>query len=1345
MGNQLVSIAPSQILPVERYLNDYSTPELKFVYDKSLGSTRFLKVARANLEDQEGSIVVKVFAIHDPSLPLSSHKERIEVIRKKLSSAVNCIPFQKILINDKAAFIIREYVKYSLYDRISTRPFLSNIEKRWITFQILYALHQCHKNGVCHGDIKLENIAVTSWNWVLLVDFASFKPTVLPEDNPADYSYFFDTSRRRICYIAPERFAKNVVDENSILMNEASGHSKDLTPAMDIFSAGCALLELWNELDVPFEYSELLAYSAGKYFPDKALEKLEDENLRSLISSMIEIDPSKRLSAENYLAAERGKLFPEYFFTFLQSYMLIFSSTPTLTPDEKIMRLKNDIGNILSFMGPSKIREEQMSDDEELWYNDHKEYEGMVLITSLVTSCIRGLYECSSKLYTLDILLELALHANNETILDRILPYIVILANDPTPRVKISAMNTITKCLGFVKRIKQVEANIFTEFILPGLSHLVTDPNTNVRAAFGKNLPKLAEIAFTFLEEIRDDIFYKTNTNEEDDKRDNSFNYELELQALHENLQHIVTTLLTDSQSLVKQTLLQSEVSKLCVVFGKSKANDIILSHMITFLNDKEDVELRALFYDCIVEVAAYIGCYCSVILTPLLLQGLKDSSELVTYKALIAMTNLTEIGVMNKFSICELISGTVCFLVHPSLKIRQAVAGFVSISGAVMHVLDVQSKIIPKVEVYLRYPLLRLDRSELIEEALVNPISREIYDSIIAYSDIELLLDVLKRRMELRKGLITVSTNDLQIPSLKNFVRRLESIGMNEDVEVYIVKMGPHLQKIHKHKRNVDARLNKRNEVKMEFNSSESSVKGHIHNLAENHHNLNVRKLQRANTSGSIDTNVNSDWNYSSEILNKQSESTNSGGPPSRATNSRPSSPHLDSHGQFGNTEASSNISLHEKSYIQCGRSKARCYLNLLNVIAKQQEDYTKAVRSFEWAEQNAWQPQIPPPDWRLKSSLVAHMHEHKGAITKLATLSDTSLFASSSMDGYVRLWDCAKVEKKSIANRSVQQYKMQNSVGVIGITTCDGGQSIASANQDGVINILRIDPASSRMNLLQSKRLILDEEGPPMDINCIDYGSQSTVIYATLHGSIVGWDLRCPGISWRLENNYKYGFITTFCLDKHHNWLTVGTRTGYHVVWDLRFQIPVTTIEHPIQNIKVKKVISHPTKSSWIISSVQGNNEMDMWNLETAEREKVLWGSSSPPLTYSPKSEEHVNAVCAMYAGCIDGSPFLLTGGIDKRIRYWDLANTESSYLAVPSANDQTISRLEYSSRLVEGSEVTLESIETRPIKLNEESPPEPPAIGHKDTVSDIILCKATNVFVASGSRDGVIKVWK
>lgn len=68
-------------------------------------------------------------------------------------------------------------------------------------------------------------------------------------------------------------------------------------------------------------------------------------------------------------------------------------------------------------------------------------------------------------------------------------------------------------------------------------------------------------------------------------------------------------------------------VNKLCIVYTYTTvcyfflANDVLLSHMITFLNDKEDKELRGSFFDCIVGVAAYIGWHCSVILTPLLLQ----------------------------------------------------------------------------------------------------------------------------------------------------------------------------------------------------------------------------------------------------------------------------------------------------------------------------------------------------------------------------------------------------------------------------------------------------------------------------------------------------------------------------------------------------------------------------------------------------------------------------------------------------------------------------------------------------------------------------------------------------
>lgn len=148
-------------------------------------------------------------------------------------------------------------------------------------------MRDARNRKIPHGDIKSENILVTSWNWVYLSDFASYKPTYLPLDDPADFSFFFDTSGRRTCYIAPERFYTaetnpDISAKKSRLAQEDGSARRDgkITEAMDCFSVGCVIAELFLEGTPLFTLSQLFKYREGEYSVDGVLGSIEDEDVR---------------------------------------------------------------------------------------------------------------------------------------------------------------------------------------------------------------------------------------------------------------------------------------------------------------------------------------------------------------------------------------------------------------------------------------------------------------------------------------------------------------------------------------------------------------------------------------------------------------------------------------------------------------------------------------------------------------------------------------------------------------------------------------------------------------------------------------------------------------------------------------------------------------------------------------------------------------------------------------------------------------------------------------------------------------------------------------------------------
>lgn len=247
------------------------------------------------------------------------------------------------------------------------------------------------------------------------------------------------------------------------------------------------MLELWTEGKAPFELSQLLAYRRGdRTLVEKHLESIENENLRQLLSSMLDLTPMNRKSAEDYLDDQRGQLFPEYFYSFLQSYLQMFSSLPIMTADDKILRLHSDIDHCIKVLTHKDGYEEENESK-----SNETEEDGLILIITVVTSTIRGLHHCNTKICCLEILQKLSEYTISETILDRILPYILHFAQDTSSRVQAQAIDTLTSCLEMVKIIPRSDAHVFPEYILPAIAVLATDPSTNVRVSYARNIGEL--------------------------------------------------------------------------------------------------------------------------------------------------------------------------------------------------------------------------------------------------------------------------------------------------------------------------------------------------------------------------------------------------------------------------------------------------------------------------------------------------------------------------------------------------------------------------------------------------------------------------------------------------------------------------------------------------------------------------------------------------------------------------------------------------------------------------------------------------------------------------------------
>jgi hypothetical protein len=550
--------------------------------------------------------------------------------------------------------------------------------------------------------------------------------------------------------------------------------------------------------------------------PSKVLHQIELPEIRELVKQMIDLRPDERGDCATHIhTMMENKVFPR-FFEPLHRYL---TGLNQLSADEKILKLHQDLNEL------SQIIVDESSS-------------GLLLLINNVLPCLRSLKHIHAKITSVNLLLEI-IRCNqdqdlvNHLILERTLPYFIdFIAKDSSAKVKAHTIKCLTEMLALIQFVPTSDKNVFLDYILPVLCKTVSDDSALVRMQLARDLPELSSIAIRYLNtynltcssdsnDCKTQESSKTSSDlsslhvdqsspqheqvdssnkasiDEELKTENAneytsivstyqnlSKYSSELKALQRAFQHITHYVLTDREISIRiELMLNPNLIQLCTFFGKQKTNEIIFSHLITFLNERSDFELRSAFFQCIVSIGCYLGTQSSPLLKPLLQQGFTDLEESVINQAINSTAHLAELQLIPKKTTIELLSDAMPLIVHPNLWIRHSLVRLITCCSSQLNLAELNCKLLPLIRFYLtaeqQEHLLYLSNTvsdtNLLMDNLVKPIPRTIFDLILYKITSSQQLDAFFETLEKRKMIRIAS---LTLPRTSGSTSSLASIS---------------------------------------------------------------------------------------------------------------------------------------------------------------------------------------------------------------------------------------------------------------------------------------------------------------------------------------------------------------------------------------------------------------------------------------------------------------------------------------------------------------------------------------------------------------------------------------